>query len=341
MDSDKEPVLSLDQVLEYKYLGTFGSMWKTTLNKQKTILTTANKYKGSVIYISRDGPDVVDVIDCTWNNVAVPAILFGCEMLPLTEMTIETVERSQCSGAKYVLGVPSGAPNICAQTELGWKPFRQILYEKQLSFFFRALFLHDDRWLKLAMMEHLSGSWNSPYLKYISNIRSKIGMFVAPATVSTMMKEISDYFLASVNSEVQSLVLKTLTPLRAFTKASYVFEHEFLSVLAQFRLGVAGLGNRDPRLGHQRQSYCPLCPVLVVNDELHLVGTCPSVSGLRAETGITSFMNDCRSKNISLTVAYQRFVNGEDWSGNQVPLPSYIERGRALAALRKCWLSRW
>ena len=111
-----------------------------------------------MIYVSKDGPDVVDVVNCTWLNIVIPAILFGCEMVPFSEATIGSIERTQSSVAKFVLGVPSGAPNICSQIELGWKPFRQVLYEKQLAFFFRVLFLPDTRWVKLALLDHLSGA---------------------------------------------------------------------------------------------------------------------------------------------------------------------------------------
>ena len=61
-------VLSLKQVLEYKYLRTqvLDSMYKTAVRKVKQSVSKAHKYKGSCIYISRDGPDVVDMILATW-----------------------------------------------------------------------------------------------------------------------------------------------------------------------------------------------------------------------------------------------------------------------------------
>ena len=102
------------------------------------------------------GPDVVDVVLCTWSNVAIPAILAGCEMIPFCETRIIEIERVQAQIAKFALGVTTTCPNICAQTELGLKPFRQLLYERQLKFYFRALYIHEDRWVHQAMLEHLS-----------------------------------------------------------------------------------------------------------------------------------------------------------------------------------------
>ena len=109
-------------------------------------ISTAKKYKASCIYVSREGPDTVDVVLCTWKNVAIPAILYGCEMMPFSESTILKIERIQSSLAKFALGVSSNAPNLCAQSELGLKPFCQALYERQLGFYRRILFLEDKRW---------------------------------------------------------------------------------------------------------------------------------------------------------------------------------------------------
>ena len=77
----------------------------------------------------------MDVICCTWKNVAIPSILFGCESIPFCDTNIEEIERVQSQVAKFALGVKVTTPNICAQTELGFKPFRQLLYENQLKFY--------------------------------------------------------------------------------------------------------------------------------------------------------------------------------------------------------------
>ena len=154
----------LKQVSLYKYLGvwTYKSMYKTCVAKQKQCVQTALKYKGSCIYVSRMGPDTVDVIHCTWLNVAIPAILHGCEVIPFCETRITEIERIQSQVAKFALGLPLSSPNFCAQTELGWKSFRQLLYECQIKFYFRVLFLDKKRWVHQALLDHLSGSWASP-----------------------------------------------------------------------------------------------------------------------------------------------------------------------------------
>ena len=134
---------SLQQVALYKYLGvdTYNSMYRTGIEKQKRSVVAAQRYKGCCMHVSRMGPDVVDVVQCTWLNVALPAILNGCEFIPFCETRILELERIQSQIAKFALGLPSSSPNICAQTELGWKPVRQLLYEKQFKFYFQIFSL--------------------------------------------------------------------------------------------------------------------------------------------------------------------------------------------------------
>ena len=87
-------------------------MWQTSLKKQEQCILTANKYKGSCIYASKDGPDVVDVVACTWVNIAIPAILFGCEMIPFSEETIAVIDKIQSEGRIWTPEPGSGVLQI-------------------------------------------------------------------------------------------------------------------------------------------------------------------------------------------------------------------------------------
>ena len=222
VDEEGLAVLTLDQVEQYKYLGTwtYSSMYRTVVEKQKLCVKTAHKYKSSCIHVSRMGPDVVDVVLCTWSNVAIPAILNGCEMIPFCETKIAEVERIQAQIAKFALGISWTSPNICAQTELGLKPFRQLLYQCQLKFYFRALYLHEDRWAHQALMDHLSGDWQSPYLMHISKIRGSMNMFT-PIPAPSLMKNMCDeYFLSKINNDISSH--SWILPIKALARSSYV-----------------------------------------------------------------------------------------------------------------------
>ena len=340
-DSSCNVVMSLERVALYKYLctWTYNSMYKTGVEKQKLCVQVANKYKGSCIYVSKMGPDVVDVVLCTWLNVAIPAILTGCDMIPFCESRIKELEMIQNQVAKFALGVPKPTSGSCAQSELGMKPFRQHLYERQIKFYFRVLYLQKSRWVHQALLEHLNGTWNSPYLDYISFVRSRVGLYSAPVSQRLWKTIISEHFLASTN--VALAAMNYVRQLKRFKRQTYVCESVWSTTISEFKLECEGLGNKHPRNGRPRKPFCPVCPVKLVNDGFHLICVCSSLSKLRVVTGITSFMSTCALKNIPAIDAYELFVNGEDSSRRSIPVSDYLERGKCMHMLRKHWFSLW
>ena len=258
LDADNQVTLSLSKVLSYKYLGTDTTLLMSTTGskRQHRCIQTAKKYNFACSYVGRTGPDVIDTVLATWSNIAVPSILSGCEMIPFSETTIQAIERIQSQLAKRTLGLPQSTANVCAQTELGLKPFRMILYQHQLAFFIRVMNLPSDRWVKKVMLDHLNGAWVSPYMKYLASIRLKLGILVTPPSIKSSKALLNTWFLHQTNLELQRLSLPCLTPLSAYKRLGYVCENEGAATIAKFRLNNAGLGNRAPRPGRQRTTLC-------------------------------------------------------------------------------------
>ena len=336
-----QPVLTLDQAELYKYLGTwtYSSIYRTVVEKQRLCVKTAHKYKSSCIHISRMGPDIVDVVLCTWSNVAIPAILSGCEMIPFCETKIAEIERIQSQIAKFALGISVTSPNICAQTELGLKPFKQLLFECQLKFYFRAMYLHKDRWVHQALLDHLSGGWASPYVHYISNIRGSLSMFEPVPAPSLMRNQIGEHFLADMNTKIAAL--NWVLPVEKFSRALYVSESEFSPTITEFKLDCAGLGDKQPRLGYNRQPYCPACPHRVPNTGIHLLFSCDSISTFRLISGIQSYIEQSLHNGLTLTACYRNFVNGLDINNKPISKHDYLIRGKYMKIMRDIWLSKW
>ena len=345
MDDNGGAVLSLRQVIQYKYLGntTMGTMHKIGVEKQKECIQKAHKYKGSCIYMSKDGPDLVEMIMATWCNIAIPAILYGTEMIPFTETTILELERTQNQIAKYALGVPLGTAGICAQIDLGMKPFRQVLYEHQLKFYTRVHQLDANRWVKQPLLDHQTFAWPSPYIANIHNIRSKLGLFELPMSTSRLLRFTNEYFVSSTNKSLSSLSMPWLRPIKTFRRQLYVKESPASTILAQFRYNVANLGNKYPRVGRQHtQRDCPLCPCSISNTVSHLAMFCTSVERVRKEqTSISSFRNLCLFKGFSEELTFDLFINGQDCNQKPVKADDYLERGNELGLLLDSWLAKW
>jgi hypothetical protein len=97
LDENEEVYACLGKVASYKYLGleTFSSLYKTSTAKQLKAVSAARKYRAATRYLSRRGPDVVDVAVCAWRNVALSALLFGVETVVFSESTIKKLEAEQ------------------------------------------------------------------------------------------------------------------------------------------------------------------------------------------------------------------------------------------------------
>ena len=345
MDDRGGTTLSLRQVIKYKYLGTstMTSMHKIGLEKQRECVSKAHKYKGSCIYMSKEGPDVVDMVAATWCNIALPSILFGTEMVPFSESTILELERTQNQVAKYALGVTLSTAGVCAQVELGFKPVRQLLYEHQLKFYSRLLQLDSSRWVKQAFLEHQSATWSSPYIAHIRSIRSKIGMYELPMCQARLLRFTGEFFVGATNAALSSLSLPWLNPISRFRRQAYVQESEASVTLAQFRYDVAHIGNKFPRVGRlNTHRDCPLCPCPTPNTVSHLALFCPEIELVRKEhTSLAYFRNICIFKGFTEADTFQLLINGLDWNENPVGQEDFLRTGQELKFLMDSWLAKW
>ena len=337
--------LSLRQALEYSYLGleTSSSILRTTSTKQSKCLKIARKYKFACLHLGRSGPDVVDMALATWNQIAIPSILFGCESIIFTESTILGLEKVQSEIAKNILGLSVNTVNVAAQTELGILPFRLMLYRCQLKFYFRVLALPDCRWVKKALLDHLSLQWSSPYLRNIISIRERVQLPFVPPSMQYLGAHLHQWSLSETNHQISSLKLPYVGVLQNFVRQPYVYEHSHLATIAQFRLSSAGLGNRYPRFAgalYTRQKMCPLCVGKELT-EAHVIFFCSSVERYRKEFELNFFRTVCRTQGFGEEKTFSLYINGHDWNENPVPDTDYASRGLALDTLRGHWLSLW
>ena len=333
--------LSLSKVLSYKYLGTETTLLMSTTGskKQQRCLLTAKRYKFACFYVGRTGPDVVDTVLATWSNIAIPSMLSGCDVIPFSESTIQAIERIQSQLAKHALGVTQPTNNVCAQTELGLKPFRMLLYQRQLGFYVRVMNLPQGRWVRKVLLEHLTGDWNSPYIAYITKIRQELQLYSVPPTIHFLKLHLNLWFINWVNDVISGAALPYVSPVQKFARARYVMEHDGCSTIVSYKFSNAGLGNRAPRPGRRRVSLCTLCSAHL--DELHVAFVCPVLEEFRhRSTDIATFTSFCRTRGILPRLSFKMYLAGLDWMGNLLPVKEFLMRGVILRSITKEWLGR-
>ena len=224
---DGDEVLgSLQQVMEFKYLGVTTKLCpgQATKSMQRRALTLAKSYKSSCLNIARDGPDIVDLAMSLWSNIGLPSIMFGCETVNFSEQAIQEISRHQSNIAKFTLGLSSSAPNIAGAVILGLKPFKQLLFSAQLKFYVRLSLQGNERWSKQALLEHLHGGWQSPYIGLLDNIRQEVNMVRLPASDKHVDVTLNYHFHEKVLAEVKRLNLPALEPPAKRARMSHVNE---------------------------------------------------------------------------------------------------------------------
>jgi hypothetical protein len=223
-----ELVGCLDKVQQFKYLGMecLLSPSKGAVAMQRRALSLANRYKFACLRIGRDGPDQVEVSLCTWLNIAVPSILFGCESVPFADTNIEELDRCQAFVGKDVLGLPVCAPNVAVQALLGLRTVREALFRAQLKFLVRLRSQGDSRWSKDAFLAHLHGCWVSPYLKMVYDIKKEVGMVRGPVSARHVDIVVGGHFHQVMNEAIVRLGLPALHPRSQRKKAAFVNEGE-------------------------------------------------------------------------------------------------------------------
>ena len=254
-DSINSSSLLLDQVISFKYLGVPLNCSPYHLfncfNKQ--VQQRAQSYLSRVLSLVKSGPDRSSLAYTLWNQVAIPSILYGSEVIPLTQGTINEVERCQSAVGKFSLQIPRSSACVSANIDAGFKPIKFILAEKVILYANTTMSKPASFWPKLAMNENINLGSKSPYTRYLMRLKTATGSFglSRQQTLSSIRKAAITHILD------QQRIVRTTTfamnaprPLtsvnRWFKPKPWLSESGFSKIFAQFRAANTGLGNRGP-----------------------------------------------------------------------------------------------
>ena len=233
MFDGEEVVGCLEKVHQFKYLGVETTQTPAggALAMRRRAELMARRYKGACLRVSRAGPDLVEMALCTWCNIAIPSILFGCESVPFTTTFINNVERMQCSVAKDMLRLDACTPNVVAQAILGVKSFKEVAISTQLKFFLRVFKQESSRWSKDAMSAHFQGTWRSPYIAYIEGLKREVGMTRGPVSARQISLVVERHCLQLTNDKIFAMGLPALDILDNLVLRDHVNESDSSQVM--------------------------------------------------------------------------------------------------------------
>ena len=299
-DLPGHPPLSLDTALVYKYLGVFLNSSSRAVFKDfnAAAVGKAQMYMVRALQLTRLGPCRSRLLFHLWTGIALPSILYGCEILPLTKQSLRAISACQHAVGKGLLQLPRHAANASVPIDAGFRPIQHIVAEKVLRYNQKVMLRPQSDWTHTCLSVHLSLQTRSPYYKLLMSHRGSTGsIFPSKSTLSRCLaqRSIQDTLILKRSTPATTIGLSfpSSLPASCFQFKSWVRDSWLSKVFARFRSGCTGLGNRVPLPDGTVYKQCPLCSrcgVSAPNSELHLIMSCPSLDTARHTCMIQTFI---------------------------------------------------
>ena len=112
--SSKKTNVKFEVVNSFKYLGVkFNSRpYKLFSDFNAQIVNKCESFLHSILSLTRCNFDRSFMALTLWKQVALPTILYGSECIPLTQNTIDKIEKTQNKIGKFALQVSPSSANI-------------------------------------------------------------------------------------------------------------------------------------------------------------------------------------------------------------------------------------
>ena len=278
-----QPPLLLDHVLVFKYLGILVNCTPYNFFKSfnDQVRKRSRNYLTSVLSLVRYGPNRSDLAYSLWTNCALPSILYGAEIIPLTKETISEVERCNTAVGKFILGIPRSSADVSAYIDAGLRPISALIAEKVLLYASSIMSKPVSYWPKKAMIENLSLGSHSPYTRYLTKWKIDTSCeSLVPKHIKSAVRKSSVIDILDQQRRVRTTTFAMINPGTgpSFTNSSWFKPKSWVSdsgssqIFACFRACNSGLGNRGPAKNGQFYKLCPLCTQtgdLALNNEVN------------------------------------------------------------------------
>ena len=139
-----------------------------------------------------------------------------------------------------------------------------------------------------------------------------------------------------VSRNKKSTIL-TINEVTSFTLQSWVNDSDLSKVISQFRSSNARLGNRAPLQNGRQYKICRICETETSrfkNNEVHILTECSELELIRAQTGISNYVNAMRKlKHGKSNIFIARCFLGHDGAQKD----EMMIRAKALTLLKLNW----
>ena len=283
-DGDHHSPLTLESVLHFKYLGVRMSCSPYNMFKafNDQVREKSRTYMTSVLSLVKTGPDQASLAHTLWTLCGLPSILHGCEVIPITQGTIDEVERCQKLVGKFMLQIPRSSADVSCNLDAGLKPIWAVLAEKVLLYVNKLLSKPNSYWPRIALTDHITLGSKSPYVRYLLKWKTATNSFgLDPKQIRN---NINSTAISCIRAEQRKTCVTTFAmncPVpssRWFKPKPWVNDSCSSKIIAQYRACNTGLGNRGPAKDGNTYKLCPLCArngITILNNEVFTLSIVP------------------------------------------------------------------
>ena len=272
--------LQLDEVLVFKYLGIHLSCSPYSFFKSfnENVKNKARSYLSSVLSLTRSGPNRSALAHSLWTLCGLPSILYGAEVIPLTQDTIAEVEKCNTAVGKFILQIPRSSSDVACYIDAGLKPISAIVAEKVLLYAHSIMNKPATYWAKIAMDENLAIGSRSSYSRYFLKLVTSFNCL--QFTPEQIKKSVHKCTVSNIFNKLRATSTTSFPLVHGrfsggiwFKPKPWVSDSGVSRIIASFRICNSGLGNRGPAKNGQFYKLCPLCSnvgLTALNNEVNI-----------------------------------------------------------------------
>ena len=166
--------ISLEEVLCFKYLGipVCCTPYNLFKNYNDQVKKRSQSYLTNILSMTKTGPNRADLAYTLWTQCALPSILYGCEVMPLTQTTIAEVEKCQTQVGKFILQLPRSSASVSSSLDAGLKPVWASLAERVLLYASSTMKKASTHWARRTMSVNMALGIKSPYTRHLLRWKS-------------------------------------------------------------------------------------------------------------------------------------------------------------------------
>ena len=148
LKSSKGKILGeMNRVKKYKYLGvrvSVGNAASIFQTPRKEMISRLKSFASLILPMAKDSFDPVVVGTNLWKSIALPSVLYGIEIISVTQSIINEMDSIQGRFCASLIGVRITASHTAIRRELGLPSIESMIYKRKLLYWNRLRNLEDE-----------------------------------------------------------------------------------------------------------------------------------------------------------------------------------------------------